>query len=965
MKSFFTIYLIVLFFSSYAQEPGFKLYTTKHGLVGNQVWGMKQDSKGFLWLATTQGLSRFDGLVFKNFTKKNGLTGSFLINIDIEGDTLFILEKNVIDIIIKDTVFKYYENNKLKLNRFIHLDGKLFLLCEELNTDKFILFDLSNRTFNNEYSNMLNTEKSDNYFYTNSNTFKIINRKIYKISKNNISIKPIINNLPDNKYIKTFYLTNDNKAFIIINDNNINQIANELRLIDSTGNILKTYNLLYIDKENKFGKPFPVSENLIVLTDNKGFNYLLEDEKISKIRYNFYGCTNIIKDTEDNIWVATDRGLVKIFYKGFINFPAIAGYPENIWGIFPEDKEKTWFCSYNSGLYCYQNGECVQHINKINNKLLCPYFGAVKGFNNDFIIPDARGLIVFDLKKQSFSLLERNIRKSSLFATVDNIDNKIIFGSMSDLCVLNKNYSIDSICSVKNFGSSKAILSCVRKNNNYYLACSDDILEFNLTTKKGKWFNLKNVRFNSIVKDYKNNLWTASDDGIYYFTSKDTILFLDNEYFLAIAIDKKNRLFAVSNNGLFKLNLESFYKNKKADFEFYGEDEGFSGAGDQNAFFMDDEGNLWLPGSENSVKIIPEQLIIKENKLSPLIENVFIKDNINNELKISYLNNSSFSYKWKNINFSFLAPCLSSPEKVKYQYRLTGLSETWSLPTKNREAVFTNLSHGNYTFELRASTNDHFENAHIVRFLFTITPPFWQTWWFYSLISIFIIGVIVLIFLWQLRRLRKRSLIRQKISRLETDLLRMQIEPHFVGNSLEVIKNFINNNRIKKAIAAIDSFGSLLRYVAETTRKSQISLENEFQMLKNYVVFQKLKCGDSFDFIINIADSIDISEISIPPLLIQPFVENAIIHGLKHKQGKGNIQIKVQQLNNEFVKIIVADNGVGRINSGKYNSTEKEHKSMGIENAKERLKIFNRTNSENIEFVDKADGTDVILMLRI
>ena len=115
MKSFFTFYLTLLFFSSIAQEPGFKLYTTKDGLVGNQVWGIKQDAKGFLWLATTEGVSRFDGLKFKNFTKNNGLTNSLIPDIDFSGDTVFVLGRNVIDIIVNDSVIKYYEEDKIKM----------------------------------------------------------------------------------------------------------------------------------------------------------------------------------------------------------------------------------------------------------------------------------------------------------------------------------------------------------------------------------------------------------------------------------------------------------------------------------------------------------------------------------------------------------------------------------------------------------------------------------------------------------------------------------------------------------------------------------------------------------------------------------------------------------------------------------------------------------------------------------
>ncbi len=971
MKSFFTFYLTLLFFSSIAQEPGFKLYTTKDGLVGNQVWGIKQDAKGFLWLATTEGVSRFDGLKFKNFTKNNGLTNSLIPDIDFSGDTVFVLGRNVIDIIVNDSVIKYYEEDKIKINEFLRIDGRLYAYCEKVNNNKVFLLDVAKRTLTNNFNEVLNTGKNNRLFITKTNTYKIINGKIYRFGKNNTLQKLVISKLSEYDNLISFFINSNGCAYVITKKDKSNEVADKLIFIDSLGDVKKRYDLSAIYNQNEFNLVLPVSDHLIILLDSRGYIYVLNNNKTYKINFNFYTCNKIINDYEGNTWIATDRGLVKLLYKEFLNFPASSGYPEDVWGIFPENKDKIWFNSYSSGLHCFENGKCIKRIEYIDKNRLVPYFAASKGFNNDFVIPNSPGIIVYNVQNHSFKLLYKNKDKACLFTAVDGVDKKIIFGSMSDLYALNKDYSFDSICSIKNFGSSKTILSCVRRNNNYYLACSGNILEFNIATKKGKWFNLKNVRFNSIVNDYKNNLWAASDEGIYFFTPKDTLHFFSNENFMALIIDKKNCLFAVNNKGLYKLDLVSYYKNKKADFEFYGEDEGFSGAGDQNAFFMDDEGSLWIPGSENSVKIIPSQLEVKKITLQPLIEEVYASDNSNSLIPLLKSESHTLNYDFKNIHFGFLAVCLSSPGKVKYQYRLTGYNDTWSEPSDKREASYTNLSHGNYIFELRASCNSNFDKAPIVKFLFTITPPFWQKWWFYTISIIAFSILVIIIFRWQLQRIKKKERLNQKVAQLEMDLLRMQIDPHYIGNSLEVIKSFISKNKTEDAQTAINSFGFMLRFIAETTKKSSIPLEKEFQMLKNYVAFQKLKCGDSFDFITSVAEDIDISDISIPPLLIQPFVENAIIHGLKHKESKalpdgrrGIIQIKVQQKNNEFLNIIIADNGVGRINSGKLNSNVKEHKSVGIENAKERLKIFNKTSSGNIEFNDKPDGTEVIIALR-
>ena len=967
MKFVSTFYFIVMFFScSFAQEPGFKLYTSKNGLVGNQVLGIKQDSKGFLWLAMTNGVSRFDGLKFKNFTKNNYLTNSFIRDIDFIGDTTFVIGVNVIDIIINDTVINYFKGNNVRIVKFLHIDGRLYVYCEKTDNKKPLLLDVAKRNYTNDYNDILNEGKNEKLFLTKTNTYKIINDKIFQFCKNNAWKSPIIINLPKYDIVKNFSIDNNGITYITTTKSISSQVVDKLIVLDRYGGIKKSYDLSAFDNLNEICLVLPVTDKLIILPDSRGYIYVLNENKTYKINFNLYICNKIILDNDANVWVASDRGLVKLFCKGFLNFPTSGGYPNDVWGIFPEDKDKIWFSSYSSGLHCYKNGKLIKTVNKFEEQNLMPYLSPVKGFNNDLIIPESKGVIAYNIQTHSFRLVNSPEGKSCLFAKIDTINHKILAGFMTDFYFINKDYSLDSLCSTKNFGSSHVILSATRRNNNYYLACSGDILEFNPTTKKGKWFNLKNIRFNSITTDYQNNLWAASDEGIYFFSKKDTLRYYNNENFMALIIDKNNYLYAVNMNGLYRLNLASYYdNNKNAKFEFYGEDEGFSGAGQQNAFFIDNDGNPWIPGEENSVKIIPSQLEVKETVLKPLIEEVLASDNSKRLFSLIKYNSNTLNYYYKNIHFSFLSVCLSSPEKVKYQYRLIGYNDTWSESFDKREASYTNLLPGDYIFELRASCNNNFDMSVVTKFQFTITPPFWQTWWFYTTFIIAIIIIIIIIIRWQLRKIKKKALLKQKITQLEMELLHMQIEPHFVGNSLEVVKNFINNNLMKKAITAIDSFGNLLRYVAETTRKNQVPLETEFKMLRNYIEFQKLICSDSFDFTISIANEIDVSEISIPPLLIQPFVENAIIHGLKYKNGKGIIQINVKQENNKFISIIVADNGVGRMNSKKYNPDGKEHKSLGIENAQERLKIFNKSNIENIKFIDKTDGTEVIIILRI
>jgi two-component sensor histidine kinase len=962
MKSLFTFCLIVLFFSSYSQEPGFKLYTTKEGLVGNEVWGIKQDAKGFLWLATTDGVSRFDGLKFKNFTKNNGLTHSFVSRIDISGDTVFILGRNVIDIIVNDSVIKYYEGNKIRINEFMHIEGRLYAYCENINDKKNLILDLTKRRFVKDFNEVLSAGKNNKLFYTNTAVYKVINSKLYKLNKNYTAKDPVISKFPEIDKVRNIVVTSNGDTYVFIKKNGKkDEITDKLILLNKAGDIKKSYDLFAIKKNGEFHGVESISDHFIILIDLKGYIYLLIDSIPYKINFNFYNCNKILKDNEGNIWVATNRGLVKIFYKGFLNFPASSGYPEYVWGVFPENNKKTWFASYSSGLHCYENGILTKTISKLDDVVLIPYYSASKGFNNDLFIPEARGVIVYDIQNHSFKLKYKNKDKACMFTVVDGVDKKILVGLMTDLFTVNKDYSLDSICSIKNFGSNKVILAATRRDNNYYLACSGDILEFNITSKKGKWFNLKNARFNSIATDYNNNLWAASDEGIYFFSSTDTLRFFSTENFMALIIDKKNCLFAVTNKGLYRLDLASFYKNKKVDFEFYGEDEGFSGAGDQNAFFMDDEGNLWIPGGENCIKIIPSQLETKKFKLQPFIQTATASDNESGLISLLKSETNTLNYNFKNIHFDFLAICLSSPEKVKYQYRLVGYNDSWSSPSDKREASYTNLSSGDYTFELRASANNNFDKAPIAKLLFTITPPFWQTWWFYTISFIVSAAIVIFIFRWQMKRIKKHARDKQEKVQLRLDLLQQQLNPHFIDNCLNSVNYLVSTNDEIKVNQYLSDFSRLMRLTLNNSHVEYIPLSDELELIQKYLQLEYTNNSDKFEYKIIVDDLINTDEIEVPPSLVQPFIENAIKHAFPNYIDRmGKITIEFKSGNNGAVNCTISDNGIGIEQSKKDKTvTQKQKKSKGESIVKERLALYNTVNKTDykIEIIDLHTNT--------
>ena len=190
--------------------------------------------------------------------------------------------------------------------------------------------------------------------------------------------------------------------------------------------------------------------------------------------------------------------------------------------------------------------------------------------------------------------------------------------------------------------------------------------------------------------------------------------------------------------------------------------------------------------------------------------------------------------------------------------------------------------------------------------------------------------------------------------------LRAQMNPHFIFNCLSSINRFILKNETEAASNYLTKFSRLIRTVLTNSKKPFISLEDELEMLGLYLDMEKLRFKDSFDYRIIFVNTIDAGNVFVPPLLLQPFAENAIWHGLMHKEGQGNLTIELS-IDEKILTCIITDNGIGRNKAAQIKSKSAEkQKSMGLKITKERLAHLNRDNDEEaffkIEDVTDANG---------
>lgn len=215
--------------------------------------------------------------------------------------------------------------------------------------------------------------------------------------------------------------------------------------------------------------------------------------------------------------------------------------------------------------------------------------------------------------------------------------------------------------------------------------------------------------------------------------------------------------------------------------------------------------------------------------------------------------------------------------------------------------------------------------------------------------------------------------LKQKTAELETQVLRAQMNPHFLFNSLNSINRFILQNNKEQASEYLDKFSKLIRLILQNSQVSLITLESELESLKLYLDLEALRFEQRFDYQISVSEDLEASAVKVPPLIIQPYTENAIWHGLMHKEEKGRLRIEISQ-ENDFLVFKIADDGIGRKKAAELNSkSATKHKSLGLKITEDRIRMMQHTN-ENIPPVvihdlvntnGGATGTEIIIKMPV
>lgn len=337
---------------------------------------------------------------------------------------------------------------------------------------------------------------------------------------------------------------------------------------------------------------------------------------------------------------------------------------------------------------------------------------------------------------------------------------------------------------------------------------------------------------------------------------------------------------------------------------------------------------------------------------------------VNDEVRDKYAG-QHFSSDERKFSIRFSSPTLKHRNSVRYHFQLKGYDKNWNVQDfENNEITYSALAPGTYTFYLKAENQGVFSPAQ--NFTFHINFPVYLSWWFMVCCALVFIGIVILIARRQIRIQRKKSELLNQLNATRLTAIQSQMNPHFIFNSLNSIQDLILKGDVEHSYSYISTFSNLVRKTLNYSEKDFIAFEEEIQLLDIYLSLEKLRFKKDFRYHI---ESNAIDDILIPPLLIQPFIENALVHGLLHKEGEKILSIRFEL--NDALICIISDNGIGREKAKVIQQRQRmDHESFSGKAIRRRFEILSEIMSGTFGFQyedlyenGEAAGTRVILKI--
>lgn len=956
-----------------AQNPYIRHYTTANGLPSNTIYQIFQDSHKFLWFTSDAGVVKFDGSSFITYRKKDGLSSNDIVrmNEDPKGRIWFFNYNSSVNYLYNDTI--YNAKNAPFLNGFL---GKGFILNCFLGPDNIMHF-----------------------FNWRREVFSLDNHN--NISKKNLlnSIKSIRPSLGmDISQIRIYHLKkggNDWRIWSSIGIFSQNDVSGEITIIDSTLHIKD----VYPGKNNQYYAL--LSDKIVKIDDN------LHNKTVISYNGNPANIKTILEDHDGDIWIAAfDEGVYCISKNHSIKHFSI----KEAQGLTEDHENNMWVSTHSDGLYVINHDLLLQtHIG--------PDAFDGLGLTRLFFYP-ATGLWTTN-NRSAMLLVNGNIYKMYLPSDLQPInqllflkDNSMVVGSLSKMICSFRGMKIDPRSNRIVFSDSTVIKRPLKRliSNKpgdqiaYYqqefLVVGPSVAS-TLTSKLTDLHErINNIYFNNdnelVINSKSNFLYKNSGLIPYQLLSH----FDGNIITEHISLNDSTELFNIDGDSVYLLYKEKFFNltaafnlpitlpikkiiyhyptlylatfrdifvcNRPMNVIHDGILQVSSlkiSFNNINDLLVKDD-SLYI-ASDDGLTIVAESSIINSisNPPIPYLKSIEVNDvSLTNMQGIALTGNNKIL-----LSFGCISYFTSS---IIYSYMLDGSEDEWTTGTGSEiNIVYQNLPKGKYTFKLRVRKSNS-DWSKPLELPITIKPTLVEYPLFWAFTAMLLSGMIFLIiYRMRVQKMKKVEIDHQLVV-MEQKALQSMMNPHFIFNSLSSVQNYLLKNKGDEAVIYLSNFSRLIRQNLNAINTPMIELSEEINRLRNYLELEKKRLDNKFDYSIQIENAFDAEDIFIPSMVIQPFAENSIWHGLSTLDENGMVRIGFYVNDSKSLKIIVEDNGIGIKKSTEYYSENSHKKHLGMQIIRKRLdllsKKYNTATSIHVTecFPDQAlPGTKVELIV--
>ena len=939
----------------YSQTPSYYHYTSSEGLASSTIYDLIQDRTGFIWFATSNGISKFDGKHFTTLRTNDGLNSNSVISL-VEGNNGEIYIGNY------EKGINVLKNGRID-NYCSEIDGKSF-------ATSYLLLVNSGKENQKLYAYrawgtidvIYGVKRPGDANYTLSTASQHITRLaellngeivvlttsgLYHLKDDKLS-KWHIDGLPD----KTVYcLTVGADSSYLIGIKGMifrikgNKVIHKYK-INITGN--KDVTAILRDK----------SGNIWFSVMNRGF-YLIPQgsEKIidigSRMDLRNTLVNNYLEDNEGNIWISTfGKGvycLNNLYLKSYNENDGLSN--NNVYSILKEPSGKLLIGTFN-GLNILENGQFSKiHCN--TGKTITENINSIVNYNNEiYVCGSFGGSNIINL---SYDGIKLHMLNCSAFCKT--VEGAYLFGHWDNSISVFKKFNSKNERSLRcyifgdnsNINRVNEIFEDTKKN--LWIGTTRGLCKLsNPTTIKGKkeWkksFFPLNPVLNAIIKAFfqgeNGAIWFAGEKGIaYYNLINDSLKEYTslNGYDLssstAIVSDEKNRIWIGNMKGLYLLDGTSV--------KLLTRQTGLPSDEVLSLFYDKGKAQLYI-GTSNGISFLDVDLF---DNYVPFPLDVKITSVKAGDSLYSNFNNLIFRPDQHHVYIDFKALSFSSPGSVRYKYKLDG---DW-VETDHDFMDLVSLKNGKYDLEIMAKCQNS-EWGKPAYLSFRVLPRFAETIWFNLLVIVTLVCIAAVVIFWRLKmkntKIRKELELTERINELKHQALSAMMNPHFIFNSLNSVQYLINCQRNEEANDYIAMMAKLIRKNLDTAGNGFILLSEEIIRLKLYLDIEKLRFQESFAYELYTGADIDSDSIMIPNMIIQPFVENTLWHGIIDSGKKGLItisfsfeEVDIDSNMCQSLIIKITDNGIGINESRKHR--KEDHISKGIQIIEERLRLLSK-----------------------